>query len=172
MKVSRYVLCVFAITSCLFIKSTLSCNGYALKVNSIKNCRENNVIRLDETFSVTLDKNCNLIPKGCGVTKAFKTLNVKYTFTKPPMAPLEGTLNGCELMESNPTVGMLLSAFALPTKCPVKAQKICVNGDKTLSISKYRMQLGLIAGNMKLKIDGKHDTGNTCLLLDLSLNKK
>lgn len=51
-------------------------NGYTLKVNSIKNCGNENVIKV-ENFDVDLDKDCNIVPKGCAtISKPFKTFNV------------------------------------------------------------------------------------------------
>ncbi|KAI4464036.1 sortilin related [Holotrichia oblita] len=146
-------------------------NGYTMKVNSIKNCGTNNVIQIDN-FDIQLDKDCNVIPKGCvTITKPFKTANVHYTLTKPPMPALSGVTDVCSLVEGNKSATDILSSFALPSKCPVNAQKICGNGDKKINIGRYKSQLGYFAGNIKLRAEAKHDTGTSCLDVDIVLSR-
>ncbi|GJQ77403.1 hypothetical protein Trydic_g20804 [Trypoxylus dichotomus] len=156
----------------LCAKQSIACNGYTIKVNEIKNCGANNVIKI-ENFDVQLDNNCNIIPKGCvTITKPFKTVNVHYAITKPPMPALTGDVDVCKLVEGSKSAIDILSSFALPNKCPVGAQKVCVNGNKKVNIGKYKSQLGYFAGNIKVRADAKHDSGNTCMELDMTLAKR
>ncbi|KRT81785.1 hypothetical protein AMK59_5159 [Oryctes borbonicus] len=160
-------LSILLLTTC--VKYSLACNGYTIKVNDIKNCGKNNVIQI-ENFDVQLDNNCNVIPKGCvTITKPFKTANVHYIITKPPMPALTGNADICKLVEGNKSAIDILSSFALPNRCPVSAQKVCVNGNKKINIGRYKNQLGYFAGNIKIKTDTKHDSGSTCTEIDLTI---
>lgn len=52
-------------------------NGYTAKLNHLKNCVANPVIKLPTTATVNLDKDCNLVMIGCvEITKPFKTAKV------------------------------------------------------------------------------------------------
>ncbi|RZC32840.1 uncharacterized protein BDFB_010652, partial [Asbolus verrucosus] len=96
-------------------------NGYNLKVNSIKNCIDNSVIKV-ENGDATLDKDCNLILSGClSFPKGFKTAKGKYVLKKAPMPPLDGELDFCEVVNGldDPQLGNVAKMYNMPSKCPI-----------------------------------------------------
>jgi hypothetical protein len=56
--------------------------GFKLKINYIKACNGNNVIKLSENATAKLTKECEIIPVGCAETEGFKSANVHYEIFK------------------------------------------------------------------------------------------
>lgn len=50
-----------------------------MKLISVENCAENNVLMVDKNFTATLDSDCFLTTVGCVTSKGFKEAKVKYT---------------------------------------------------------------------------------------------
>lgn len=49
-------------------------NGYKARVVKIENCGgDAQIIKVDPNMTMSLNQNCDIIVKGCGETKAFKT---------------------------------------------------------------------------------------------------
>ncbi|KAL3267245.1 hypothetical protein HHI36_011378 [Cryptolaemus montrouzieri] len=133
------------------------------------------VISLQGDNGATLDKDCNLSVTGCvEVTKPFKSHMIKYTIKKAPMPPIEGEIEGCEALKNikDPTTLEALQVLSVPSSCPVAAGKICSSPDKKLNLSKYKNQLGMAAGTVDFRLEGKHDTGKTCVEINFTLAKE
>ncbi|KAF5300040.1 hypothetical protein FQR65_LT09297 [Abscondita terminalis] len=168
------------------LHTSFGCNGYQLIINRLANCNPNSIIKLDK-FGVRLDDNCNLVPTGCIITtKGYNTAQVRnvclikrpmqlpffqihYVLEKPPLFPMEGTENLCTALTNATEITTL---FQLPTKCPVKAGKICGRPDRKLSISQYKNRLPYAVGNLTMKADIKHNNGVSCINLHLTLKKR
>lgn len=54
-------------------------NGYKLKLNYVKNCDDESVVKIGKDFDVTLDKDCNIMISGClNFTKTITTAKVTF----------------------------------------------------------------------------------------------
>ncbi|KAK9869998.1 hypothetical protein WA026_006095 [Henosepilachna vigintioctopunctata] len=158
-----------------FIGTSRACNGYSVTVNHARNCITGSIISLNGQYSANLDKDCNLSMTGCvEILKTFKSNKVKYTVKKPPMPTMEGEVDACEALKNvkDPTMKELLAVFAVPSVCPVKASKICTTPEKKLNVSKFKNQLGMLAGTVDIKLEGVHDVGKTCVEISLQCRKE
>lgn len=52
-------------------------NGYKMKLISVDNCDENNVVSIDKNFTANLSPDCILSTVGCLTSKGFKEAKVK-----------------------------------------------------------------------------------------------
>lgn len=119
-------------------------NGYKARVVKIENCGgEKQVLKVDSNSTITLNKNCEVVIKGCGETTGFKTCNVsnvsggrgwtihyiilkqvKYTILKNGNRITSGTTDVCaELENDSKGITTALMSFGLPKNCPVDAVK-------------------------------------------------
>lgn len=51
-------------------------NGYKMRLISLENCNDDNVIGIDKNFTATLSSDCILTTAGCVTAKAFKKAKV------------------------------------------------------------------------------------------------
>ncbi|EFA01608.1 uncharacterized protein LOC662471 [Tribolium castaneum] len=170
---SKDATALVALLLVIFIRPSKACNGYTLKVNRVKNCIENSVIKV-ENGDASLDKDCNLILKGClNFPKGFKTAKGKYVLKKAPMPPMDGELDFCDAVSGldDPQIVNVAKMYNMPSKCPIPPGKACGDPNKKISISKFKNQLGIAAGTIDLKLDVDHDTGKTCIDINLTLSK-
>jgi hypothetical protein len=56
--------------------------GHTLKVNYIKMCGDDNVVKIQENSTAKLTSTCEIIPTACGQTPGFKTAMVHYEVFK------------------------------------------------------------------------------------------
>ncbi|KAJ8967959.1 hypothetical protein NQ317_016680, partial [Molorchus minor] len=149
-------------------------NGYNLKLNKIKNCADDSVVKILPGFTVTLDNDCNLIFNGCvDITKPLKTAKGSYHLKKPPLPPLDGDIDYCETMGEYDIKAIrdIFKTLGLPTKCPYSAKKVCLPPNTKLSIAQYKNQLGLASGTSEAKLEAVHDTGHTCVEFGATISK-
>ncbi|KAJ3643952.1 hypothetical protein Zmor_011165 [Zophobas morio] len=156
-----------------YIRTSTACNGYTLKLNSIKNCIDDSVIKI-ENPGATLDKDCNIILKGClNFPKGFKTAKGKYVLKKAPMPPMDGELDFCEVVSglNDPQIGNVAKMYNMPSKCPIPPGKVCGDANKKINISRFKNQLGIASGTIDLKLDVDHDTGKSCIDINVTISK-
>ncbi|KAH1019770.1 hypothetical protein HUJ04_009546 [Dendroctonus ponderosae] len=159
-----------------YLRFSCACNGYSIKLVKYQNCVDDSIIKLPaKDFTVILDKECNVYGSGCvEITKDFTTANGKYQAKKAPLPLIEGEINLCELsdlLKNTPNLAEGLDVMGIPTKCPVKARKICSGTENKFSLLKYKNQIGMAAGNSEFKIEIEHDTGRSCIEIHASISK-
>ncbi|XP_044749165.1 uncharacterized protein LOC123309920 [Coccinella septempunctata] len=174
MKIYNYIL-AFGLFTLSALKFAKACNGYSVTLNHVKNCMTGGVIAFSGDSQVVFDKECNLAMAGCvEISKDFSTNQLKYTINKAPMPPIEGEIDACEAVKNikDTTLLSALKTFSVPTQCPVKAEKICSSLDQKVNLGKYKNQLGMVAGTVDIKLEGKHDSGKSCLEINFTLAKE
>lgn len=78
------------------------------------------MIRIDPNITVTLNKNCELIFKGCCYWKAFNTAVMKHTILKGGSRITSGETDVCAEMKKNQRgIATSLVSFGMPPGCPV-----------------------------------------------------
>ncbi|KAJ8919621.1 hypothetical protein NQ315_002243 [Exocentrus adspersus] len=166
--------CVLLVVVFSSFKSISACNGYTLKLLSAKSCDDNSVVKIPDGFGVTLDNDCNLKFTGCiSVTKPIKTSPGTYLVKKPPLPPLDGEVDYCDVMTQMeiPTIKQTLSAMGVPDKCPVAAKDYCAKPNNKVNIGAFKSQLGLATGTTTMKLAANHDSGKTCAEVSFNLSK-
>ncbi|XP_061388500.1 uncharacterized protein LOC133323600 [Musca vetustissima] len=150
---------------------TLACNGYKVKVLKTENCVDDPVVAADPEFTLKLNKKCEFIPTGCIVNKAFKTAVAKYKVIKDGVVVKEGKADTCNLVGQAPdNIKKYMEIFGAPTSCPVEEGKICAN-DKKMDITQFKSLLGLARGVISIHTDITHDTGKSCINLEVEVSK-
>ncbi|CAD7078793.1 unnamed protein product [Hermetia illucens] len=156
----------------LLVDSTLACNGYKAKIKKLESCNPDNVVKVDDGFSVKLSKKCEIIPSGCISTKGFSTAKATYSLEKDGITIKEGTVDLCEAAhEVSSEAKNLMKVFAIPDHCPVAEGKICANENTKADISKYKHMMGVARGNIVVSAKIKHDTGETCFKMEIEISK-
>ncbi|VEN43435.1 unnamed protein product [Callosobruchus maculatus] len=166
-------LCLLFFVFCIAQDKTEACNGYDIKVTSVKTC-ENSVIKFNPPITVTADNNCNLFFSGCStVPKQITFAKATYSIRKPPLPDMEGEVDICNAFTtpSIPQITTFLGVFNLPGKCPVPAKTYCADPKKPISISQYRNAMGLATGKVHGKINVKHDGGSSCAEFTFTITK-
>lgn len=103
-----------------------------MKINYIKSCGSDNVIKIQSNSTAKLTKDCEIIPTACAETSGFKSAMVHYEVFKNGLPVLRGDLDACEQLEKvKPEVKNLIKIFGLPEKCPVEAvsKKLYLNAE-------------------------------------------
>ncbi|XP_037928053.1 uncharacterized protein LOC119662494 [Teleopsis dalmanni] len=149
-----------------------ACNGYKAKILKLENCAgPEGIITVDSDFSVKLNKKCELVPTGCIVNKAFNTAVSKFKITKDGVVIKEGKHDMCAMAEQAPNEAKdLLKLFGAPPNCPVPEEKICAN-DHKVDLSKYKAMLSMAKGNIVIDSEVQHDTGKSCIHVELEITK-
>ncbi|XP_074041385.1 uncharacterized protein [Leptinotarsa decemlineata] len=158
----------------IYIRSTNACNGYTISNYQISPCMENGIIK-PINMSVVLDNDCNLIFTGClNVDKALNMAVTKYTFNKPPMPSLKGTMDFCEIMKElqYPQVKQGLRSLGLPNRCPLSKGLKCGKGkNEKTNLGNLRKHLGAAAGTTTVRLDFEHDVGKSCVDIVITITK-
>ncbi|XP_075149904.1 sporozoite-associated mosquito saliva protein 1-like [Haematobia irritans] len=154
------------------IQLSLACNGYKAKLLKVENCAGSDaVITIDEDFSVKLNKNCEIVPKGCIHSKAFTTAVSTYKVVKDGIPLAEGQMDLCSMADSIPDEAyQYIKMFGAPASCPVKEDNICGNDNK-IDLSKYKSMLSLARGLIVVDSSIEHDTGKSCIHIEMELTK-
>ncbi|KAF2901729.1 hypothetical protein ILUMI_04457 [Ignelater luminosus] len=166
-------LVVYVLTA-FILRSSFACNGYELKVNHIRNCNPNSIIKL-QNFNLALNDNCDLVASGCvATTKPFQTAKAHYVISKPPFPTLEDDVDLCETLKNNAgdaSMNQVMDLFQLPKQCPVNKNKVCGTPDKKYNIGKYKNRLALATGNLTVRTDVTHNNGVSCFDMSLTLQR-
>ncbi|XP_022903009.2 sporozoite-associated mosquito saliva protein 1-like [Onthophagus taurus] len=164
----------FFVIACAFIKTALSCGGYSLEVKSIKNCVDNGILRVSNDFTIEFDKKCNVIPKGCyTIAKDFDQFLLKFALDKEPIRNVSGEIDVCKLAEKPSVITGWLGMLGLPNKCPVKASEKCFKGEKKFNVWLLKMFLGLVVGDIKIKVEGEYGNGDvSCIEVEAVFSSK
>lgn len=151
-------LLIFVLT--VGINLAFACNGYKAKLKKLESCAgSDQIIEIEDGFSVKLNKKCELIPTGCIKNKAFNTAKATYTVQKDGITVKEGKVNVCEAATSVSDEGKnLLKMFALPDHCPVPEGRICANENTKADLSKYKNLLSMAKGHIQSNTTIEHDT--------------
>ncbi|XP_019892053.2 uncharacterized protein LOC109612441 [Musca domestica] len=150
---------------------TLACNGYKVKVLKSENCIDDPVVAADPEFTLKLNKKCEFIPTGCVVNKAFKTAVAKYKVTKDGVVVKEGKGDVCSMAGQAPdNIKKYMEIFGAPTSCPVEAGKVCGNDNK-IDITPFKTLLSLARGVISIHSDITHDTGKSCINVEIEVTK-
>lgn len=64
----------------------------------------------------------------------------------------------------------LMKVFAVPESCPVPDKELCAN-DHKIDITKYKNFLSLAKGSIQIDATIEHDTGKSCLHVELEISK-
>ncbi|XP_055918914.1 uncharacterized protein LOC129950966 [Eupeodes corollae] len=154
------------------IDVALGCNGYKANILKMENCAgADAVISADADFTVKLTKKCELVPVGCVANKAFATAQAKYTLKKDNVVIKEEEVDLCAAADgANNEAKSFMKVFSMPEKCPVAEEKICAN-DHKFDVSKYKNMMSLAKGSFELRAEVAHDTGKSCLHLELEITK-
>ncbi|CAG9859928.1 unnamed protein product [Phyllotreta striolata] len=167
-------ICKLIFVIAVTVKITEACNGYNLKVNRISTCIDDSIV-VPHNVDLKFDPNCNLIIEGCiEMVKPTKWAKGTYEANKSPMPPMKGPVDMCQILGDAkvPQAGEIISAFGLPKKCPLSAKKYCVNGKKSVNISAFKKKLTLLAGQLDLKFDVEHDSGKSCVDINITVSKR
>ncbi|KAG5674891.1 hypothetical protein PVAND_004836 [Polypedilum vanderplanki] len=167
-KVLSFVLLV------IFIEISFACQGYKLKINYIKACGNNNVIKISENMTAKLTKDCEIIPIGCAETDGFKTAMVHYEIFKNNLPVLRGDMDACAQVEkAKPEIKEIIKMFGLPDKCPIDKYTKCEDGSKNANLEKFKSLIPLARGGpIRSEITVQHDTGKSCFKSEIELIKK
>ncbi|XP_055850667.1 uncharacterized protein LOC129915210 [Episyrphus balteatus] len=154
------------------IDAAFGCNGYKANILKMENCAgADAIISADADFTVKLTKKCELVPVGCVANKAFATAKAKYTLKKDKMVIKEEEVDLCSAVDgANQEAKSFMKVFSMPEKCPVAEEKICAN-DHKFDVSKYKNMMSLAKGSFELTAEVTHDTGKSCLHLELEITK-
>uniref|UniRef100_A0A1B0BZQ2 Uncharacterized protein n=1 Tax=Glossina palpalis gambiensis TaxID=67801 RepID=A0A1B0BZQ2_9MUSC len=148
-------------------------NGYKVKLLKAENCAgDDAVIKIGENFNIKLNKKCELIPKGCVTYKAFNSALARYKVKKDGVLVKDDMTDLCsKVLEATAEYKKMLNVYGAPNKCPVEEETIC-NEDKKLNLSKYKSLLNIARGRVSINSTVEHDTGKSCLHLDMEFTKK
>ncbi|XP_055376087.1 uncharacterized protein LOC129608540 [Condylostylus longicornis] len=156
----------------VFVEISFACNGYKLKINKIENCAgDNQIVTIDEGFSMKLNKKCELVPSGCITHKAFNTALETFKITKDGVVVKEGTVDVCDAAtHAQGEHKNMMKMFSLPEKCPVSDGKVC-SDDRKLDFSKFKNMLSLARGQIDIESNIDHDTGKSCFKIAMEITK-
>lgn len=75
---------------------------------------------MDSDFSVKLNKDCEIVPTGCIINKAFNTAMAKYKIVKDGVVMKEGKNDICTMStQASSEAKDYLKVFGAPSSCPV-----------------------------------------------------
>ncbi|KAG5890451.1 hypothetical protein JTB14_031263 [Gonioctena quinquepunctata] len=155
-------------------KGTNACNGYTMKVLYVKPCIENSLTQ-PKNISVIMDPDCNLIYRGCAeVSKTVKMAKGSYEIRKPPMPPMSGDLDLCDVLENGSGFSQFdesLAITGLPKKCPISAGLICGKENSKLSLGPLKNKLALGVGTTTVKLQFDGGVGKSCLEFSFLISK-
>ncbi|ALC38898.1 CG14277 [Drosophila busckii] len=160
------------VISCMAFDAASACNGYKAKLVKMENCAgDDAIMKVEDGFSVKLNKKCELIPTGCISNKAFATAEAKFKVQKDGLVMKEGKMDLCAAADQATTEAKdMLKLFGAPSNCPVPEEKICAN-DHTVDLSKYKAMLGMARGHLIVDCEIKHDTGKSCFHAEIEITK-
>uniref|UniRef100_A0A336M0G5 CSON009495 protein n=1 Tax=Culicoides sonorensis TaxID=179676 RepID=A0A336M0G5_CULSO len=152
---------VISFTICYFIEGGLCCDGFKIKVISIKNCGgASQVIKISENATLKLNKDCEVVPNNaCVDSEAFKTAQVTFSISKNNIPVLNGNRDLCKTIEkANDEIKSILDMFGVPKKCPYAKTALCTTPDNKVNIMKHKAFLGMAMGRVSIHADIEHDT--------------
>ncbi|XP_013100893.1 uncharacterized protein LOC106082736 [Stomoxys calcitrans] len=151
---------------------SLACNGYKAKLLKVENCAgPDAIVTIDENFSVKLNKQCEIVPKGCVHTKAFNTAVSNYKVVKDGITLAEGQMDMCSMANQIPDEAkQYVTMFGAPSSCPVVEDNVCGNENK-IDLSKYKGMLSLARGKIIVDSNIEHDTGKSCFHIEMEISK-
>ncbi|KAG5681011.1 hypothetical protein PVAND_010478 [Polypedilum vanderplanki] len=156
------------------IKVSLACQGHTLKVNYIRTCSQNNVVKIQENSTAKLTRDCEIIPTACGQTTGFNTAKVHYEVFKNNLSIDKGDFDGCKkLEEANPEYKEMIKLFGLPTNCPVGKINKCESDSKKIDVKKHKNIFNLARGApIRTHVLIQHDNGQSCFESEIEIKKK
>ncbi|XP_022161660.1 uncharacterized protein LOC111027562 [Myzus persicae] len=152
----------------LYSKTARCCGGYELEIDYIRNCNSDNIVTLSDKFTVVLKPNCEIHVDGCFTTHAnITSAMVDFTFQKD-LIKVSGKRDGCKQLDdvkSSSDIQMGLEILGLPKSCPINKGTVCL--DKPINVSKYKLQMNMLAGHLKGKSVTTTNAGKTCMEFSL-----
>ncbi|XP_015372891.1 PREDICTED: uncharacterized protein LOC107168107 [Diuraphis noxia] len=149
----------------LHAKTARCCGGYELEIDYIRNCDSENIVELSDKFTVVLKSNCQVYINGCITTYAnITSATVEFTVQKD-LIKLSGKRDGCKQLDdakSSTDIQMALEILGLPKSCPINKGTVCF-GNKPINVRKYKLQMNVLAGNLKGKSVTTTNGGKTCM---------
>ncbi|XP_063703231.1 uncharacterized protein LOC134832928 [Culicoides brevitarsis] len=157
-----------------FIGLSLCCDGYKIKLNSIKNCGgAKQVVKVSENTTLKLTKECDVIPSNaCVKSEGFKTAQATYRISKNGIPVMNGKADLCgEMAKSGDDVKGMLEMFGLPTACPIEKTDLCSSSGQKVNIKKNKQFLSMAMGKISIHTDVVHDTGKSCFEAEITVKK-
>ncbi|XP_031623473.1 uncharacterized protein LOC116340880 [Contarinia nasturtii] len=156
----------------LYVDHCTACNGYKMKLISVTNCGDDNVIIVDKNFTASLSSDCIVTTGGCVTSKGFKEAKVKYSILKNGQEMLSGHPDICDVLDHKTAEQKVkLEMFGFPTECPVPEGRKCMDGTKKVDVSKYKNMLPMAVGKITSHYEVTHDSGTTCIEIKFEINK-
>lgn len=96
---------------------------------------------------------------GCITSKGFTKAKVDFTISKNGVVMLTGNPDLCDALDkkSEEAKGKL-ALFGFPTECPIPEGRKCLDGSKSVDVSKYKNFLNLAFGKVEINAHMEHDT--------------
>jgi hypothetical protein len=147
-----------------------------LKLHYIKNCGDaaNNVVKVQENSTLSIDENCQVSPHICAETIGFKTAIGSYQVWKNGLPVLKNKVDLCELTEKAPSaIKSMIKLFGLPDHCPIEKMKRCEDGSKKADMERFKKFITLGRGGpIKIELKVDHDNGKSCIITEFEIVKK
>lgn len=131
-----------------------------MRFKSVENCGgDNQIVTLDKNFTAILTPDCQVTSVGCITSKGFTKATARYSIVKNGMPIISGNPDLCAALDKKGEEAKAkLEMFGFPTECPFPEGRKCMDGQKKLSIAKFKKFLSMAAGKMEIEADILHDT--------------
>lgn len=135
-------------------------SGLKLRMNKIENCGgDDQIITVDSNFTANLSPACVVTTNGCITSKGFTKAKVDFSILKNGVVMLSGNPDLCDALDKKSAEAKgKLALFGFPTECPIPEERRCLDGNKSVDVTKYKNFLNLAIGKMEIDAKIEHDT--------------